>query len=111
MDELEELKRKKLMEMQASQREAMQNQAQEQQELEEKISQLEGVVRQFLDKDALTRYGNLKVAHTEKAIRVLALFGQMIQKGQIKQQITDAQFKQILMRLEPPKKNFTIKKV
>jgi programmed cell death protein 5 len=56
----------------------------------------------------LERYGNLKVAHTEKAIRVLAALGQLIQAGQIKSQITDKQFKEILKRLEPEKKDFKI---
>ena len=111
MDELEEIKKRKLMELQAQQQDAVQRQVQEQQEIQTQVEQLEALVRQFLTKDALVRYGNLKVAHTQKAIRVLAILGQMIQGGQIKGHINDNQFKEILKRLEPKKKEFKIKHI
>jgi programmed cell death protein 5 len=110
MDELEEIKRRKLLELQRKQQEELQRQAEEQQKLEEKIEELEMLVKQYLGKEALQRYGNLKIAHAEKAIKVLAVLGQLINAGKINSQLTDEQFKEILKRLEPPKKDFTIKK-
>ena len=106
-DELDEIRKRKLAQLQAKQNQAIQ----EQEQLKEQITQLEALVKQFLTKDALTRYGNLKIAHQEKAIRVLAILGQMIQNNQIKSQITDSQFKEILKRLEPEKKQFKIKRI
>jgi programmed cell death protein 5 len=106
MDELEELKKRKLMELQQNQQ-----QAQEQQQIQAQIAQMEAAVKQFLDKDALQRYGNLKIGHKEKALHILAVLAQMIEAGQIKQKITDSQFKEILKKLEPKKKEFKIKRV
>ncbi|MFH1682541.1 MAG: DNA-binding protein [Candidatus Woesearchaeota archaeon] len=107
MSDLEEIKKRKLMELQ--QQEGLQKQAEEQ--IQAQIEELENLVRQFLTKDALQRYGNLKIAHTEKAIRVLTILGQMIQTGQLKKQLNDTQFKEILKRIEPKKKEFKIKRV
>lgn len=109
-DELEEIKKRKLMELQAGQREALQQQLGEQQKAGEEVTQLESLVKQFLTREALQRYGNLKIAHTEKAIKVLVILGQMIQTGQIRSRINDTLFKEILRKLEPPKKEFTIKR-
>ncbi len=110
MDDLEEIKKRKLMELQARQQESLHNQVQEEEQIQDQISQLETLVKQYLTREALERYGNLKTAHTEKAVRVLAVLGQMIQSGQIKSQINDIQFKEILKQLEPKKKEFTIKR-
>jgi len=110
MDELDELKKKKLQELQQKQQEALQRQAQEEAQLQQQIEHLEGVVRQFFTKEALQRYGNLKAAHPEKAIQVLVGLGQLVQSGKITQKITDEQLKELLKRLEPKKKEFTIKR-
>lgn len=111
MDELKEIKKRKLMEFQAQQQNAIQGQAEEQQQIQNQVEQLEGLVKQFLTKEALERYGNLKTVHQEKAIKILAIFGQMIQTGQIKSKINDIQFRDILKKLDPPKKEFKIKRV
>lgn len=70
---------------------------------------MESVVKPYLDRDALSRYGNLKTAHYEKAVQVISLIAQFIQRGEIKEQINDIQFKDILIRLEP-KQKFEIKR-
>lgn len=106
MDELDEIRKKRMEELQAlansqeSQGGQMQNQIQE----------LEGVVKNFLSREALERYGNLKSVHTEKAMKVLTIMAQLIQSGQLKNKLTDGQFKEILQQMEPPKKEFKINK-
>ncbi len=107
MDELEEIKKRKLMELQKQQEE----QLQEQQQLQTQLEQLETLVKQFLSKEALQRYGNLKAAHQDKAIQLLVILGQAIQQGQIKEKITDEKLKDILKRLQPEKKEFKIKRI
>ena len=107
MDELEEIKKRKLMELQQQQGE----QVQEQQQMQAQLEQLEIVVKQFLSKEALQRYGNLKAAHQEKAVQLLVILGQAIQKGQIKEKITDEKLKEILKQLQPEKKEFKIKHI
>jgi len=103
---LEELKRRKLEELQRAQ----QSQVQEEAQIKEQIEQLEAVVKQTFTKQALQRYGNLKTAHPDKAVQLLVILGQAIQQGKISQ-IDDAQLRQILMKLAPEKKEFKIRKI
>lgn len=110
MEDIEEIKKRRLMELQRQQEEALKQQTEEQQ-LQAQIEQLEDLVRQFLSKEALQRYGNLKAAHTEKAVQLLVVLGQAIQQGQIKQKITDIQLKGILKQLQPEKRDFKIKRI
>ncbi|MAE42264.1 hypothetical protein CMO93_00710 [Candidatus Woesearchaeota archaeon] len=110
MNELEEIKRKKLEMLKQQQAESMQQQAQEQQQLQQQIQQLEAIVKQALTKEALERYGNLKSAFPEKAVQLLVILVQALQSGQIKN-IDDNALKEILKKLTPEKKDFKIKRV
>jgi len=105
-DVLEEIKRKKLEELQR----AKQAQIQEEARLQQQVEQLEAFVKQAFTKDALERYGNLKTAHPDKAMQLLVILGQAIQKGQINQ-VNDSQLKEILMKLTPDKKEFKIRRI
>ena len=107
MDELEEIRKRKLAELQNQQQDSLQ----EQQQMQAQLEQLETVVKQFFTKEALERYGNLKAAHQEKAIQLLVVLGQAVQQGQIKEKITDEKLKDILKQLQPEKKEFKIKRV
>ncbi|MDO8481005.1 MAG: DNA-binding protein [Nanoarchaeota archaeon] len=89
----------------------LQNQFQQQREVQEQVDQLETAVKQVLTPEALARYGTLKLVHPEKAMTVLAALAQLVNAGQIKGKVTDAEFKEILRRLEPAKKEFTIKRM
>ena len=106
MDELEELKKKKLEELKNQQL----NQSQEEAQLQQQVEQLEAVVKQAFTKEALERYGNLKAAHPEKAVQLLVILGQAIQQGQITK-IDDEKLKEILLKLTPKKRDFKIKKI
>ncbi len=68
---------------------------------------LEGMVKQKLTKQALERYGNIKTGHPDKAVQLLLILGQAIQTQEIGT-IDDEQLKQILMRMDPPKKDTKI---
>ncbi len=107
MDELEALKRKKLEELQKEQANALTHQVEQENQLEQQIEQLEMVVKETFTRDALSRYGNIKAAHPEKAVQLLVVLAQLIQQGKI-QQINDAQLKEILKKLTPEKKDFKI---
>jgi len=82
----------------------------EEAQLRQQLQQLEIMVKQRMTKQALERVGNIKSAHPEKAIQVLAVLGQLIQTGKI-EEIDDDQLKDILMRLTPEKKEFKIKRM
>jgi len=100
MSKLDEVRLRKLQEMQ-------QSQAMEELEMQQKVLQLEMLAKQLFTKDALARYGNIKAAYPEKAIRLLAIIGQAMQEGQISR-IDDEQLKGILRQLNE-KKEFHIK--
>jgi programmed cell death protein 5 len=103
MDELEEIRRRKLEELQRKQ---IQQQFQEDAQLRQQVEQLEQAVRQSLTKEALQRYGNLKTAHPEKAVQLLVILAQLIQGGA--ERIDDDMMKRILIRLAPQKKEFKL---
>lgn len=84
---------------------------QKQLELQKQIQVLETAVKQHLSKEAISRYGNVKAAHPEKALQIITIMAQLIQSGQITEKITDEQFKEILRRLDKPKQETRIRKI
>lgn len=110
MDELEEIKKKKLGELRRSQLEQLQQQAGEEEQLKQQIQQLEMIVKQAFTKEALERYGNLKTAFPERAVQLLVILTQAIQSGQITK-IDDNTLKGILKKLSPEKRDVKIKRV
>jgi len=78
--------------------------------LTEQILSLERVAKTMMTREAISRYGNLKMAHTETAIKAIAMIAQAVQTGQVKEQLTDEQFKELLREIQNNKKQFTFKK-
>lgn len=110
MDELEEIKKRKLEELKKVQLEQVQQQANEEEQLKQQIEQLEAVVKQALTKEALQRYSNLKTAFPDRAVQLLVILAQALQSGQITN-IDDTTLKEILKKLSPEKKDIKIKRV
>src|SRR3989338_6152205 len=100
---IEEIKRKKLEEIQQKYNQGFN----EEEALKNQISQIEGLAKQLLDKDALTRFGNLKVAHPEKAIQVASVILQLARANRVKEKLIDSQLKEILTHFQE-KKDFKI---
>ena len=100
------IKQRKLEELQNQQ--SQQNV--EEMQMKAQIEQLEVIVKTVLSKDALQRYGNLKTAHPEKAVKLLVVLGQLIQQGKIKQ-LNDEELKQLLFQINPAKREIKIKRV
>ena len=111
MSSLDEIRKKKLEELMRAQQQKTQQQTEEQAQIQQQIEAMENVVRQFFTKEALARYGNLKAAHQEKAVQLLLVLFQAIQKSQIKGQIDDSLLKKILEQLTPKKKEIKIRRV
>lgn len=109
MNELEEIRRRREQELQMQMSEQMNQQLSEEMQMQKQVQALEMHIKQFLTKEALGRYSNVKVAHPEKAIQLLVVLGQAIQSGQLKQ-VDDAKLKEILAKLTPEKKEFKIKR-
>ena len=111
MSSLDEIRKKKLEALMMGQQEKLQQQAEQQAQMQQQVEQIESVVRQFFTKEALARYGNLKAAHQEKALQLLIILFQAIQKDQIKGKIDDATLRKILEQLTPKKRDIKIKRV
>src|SRR3989338_1036850 len=109
MSSLEEIKRKRLQERMSHQQ--VNQDYQEQLQLLQQIQALENLVKQYLTKEALGRYTNLKISHTEKSIQLLSILGQLIQRGQIKGTITDEQLKDLIIKITPERKETKIKRI
>ena len=80
-------------------------------ELMQQIALLESTAKKFMTKESIARYGNLKMAHPETAIKAIAMIAQAAQLGQLSMPITDMQFKELLLEIQHTqgKKQFNFK--
>ncbi len=106
-DDLEEVKKRKLLELQ--------QRLQEERLKEEQVRRLElqrrAVLMEILTPEARQRLANVKLARPEYGIQVENLLIQLAQRGQVKQKITDAQLKEILSKISGKKKEFKIRRI
>jgi programmed cell death protein 5 len=107
MDDLEELKRRKLLELQRQ----LQEEALRQEQLRQVEEQKRLVLKSILTPEARSRLMNIKMARPEFAAQVETLLIQLAQSGQVKQRITDAQLKEILRRLTAKKRDIKIRRL
>lgn len=99
MNELEDLRRKKmdLFKQQA------QSSISEDQQLAQQFQQLENGLKQVMTADAISRYSNVKLAHPETALQALVVIAQLLQSGNTSM-IDDSQLKNVLLQLSSQKK-------
>ena len=109
MDDLDEIKKKKLAEMQQQALNQNFEQQTEDQKIFEQIFQLEQMVKPLLDKGALSRYGNIKTAHPDKAIQLLVALAQVIQQSGLTK-ISDSQLKELLAKISSTREIKIIRK-
>ncbi len=102
MNDIDEIKRKKLEELKKQQQNSSENY-----QFQQQIAQLESMVKNSFSKKALERYGNIKTAHPELAIQLITFLGQAISTGRIKQ-VDDEALKNLLKRIQPKKDKFKI---
>lgn len=106
-EELEELRKKKLMELQ-------QRLAQEQQkvQMQQQIEmQKQALLRQILTAKARQRLTNLKMVKTDFAEQLELQLIQLAQQGRVNIPITDEQLKDILIKLQPRRRDIKIRRV
>jgi DNA-binding TFAR19-related protein (PDSD5 family) len=61
---------------------------------------LERKVKQHLSKEAISRFGNVKIAYPELALKVIMVLAQAIESGQLKETINDEGLKSLLMEMQ-----------
>ena len=104
MDDIEQIKQRRLLELQQKN---IQNQINQQQKFQTQVDALEDLARRVLSKEALARYGNIKSAHPELAMKILVVIAQIMQQTNVKE-LTDEQFKEVLQHIIPEKRETKI---
>ena len=98
--DLDEIRAEKIKELQANQ--------EEQEKVQKEIAQIEDNAKNYLDKEAMVRYGNLKSAFPERIVQVAAVINQLVQQGHLNKKLDDMEFKELLKSLTPKKKEINI---
>jgi len=106
-DELEEIRRRKLLEWQQKMAEE-QRQAQTQQQLE---IQKQALLRKILTPEARQRLTNLKMVRPEFTDQLELQLIQLAQQGKLPIPLTDAQLKQILVQLQAQKRETKVRRI
>jgi programmed cell death protein 5 len=105
-EELEEIRRRKLLAMQ--QAEDRQKQGQAERQLE---AQKQALLRQILSPEARQRLTNLKMVKQEFTDQLELQLIQLAQTGKLPLPLSDAQLKQILIQLQSRKRETKIRRV
>jgi DNA-binding TFAR19-related protein (PDSD5 family) len=103
METPEEIRQRKLEQLQEMQQQRFAQARQEQSVLQQQVEMLEQFIRTRLTREALARYGNIRAANPEKAIQLLAVLGQTLQSTD--QVVDDEQLKDILIRMAPERRS------
>jgi len=108
-DELENIRKKKLLELQQQQMlsEGAEDEEARKKEFEE---QKKSVLRAILTTEARERLGRIKVARPEVAENIENQLIMLAQSGRLKNKINDEQLRELLSKLLPKKRDIKIKR-
>ena len=106
-DELDALRKRRMLELQQRMVDEQQ-QAQAQQQLE---GQKQALLRRILTPEARSRLTNLNMVKPEFTQQLEMQLIQLAQQGRINIPITDEQLKELLVRLQAGKRDYTIRRV
>ncbi len=105
-DELEAIRRRKLMELQQYQDQALA----QQQMREQQMAQRQTILRQILTPEARERLGRIELAYPELADSIENQLIALAQSGRVQRAIDDSTLKQILERVMPKKRDIKIER-
>lgn len=106
MSEEEELKQKKMEELQKQYLQQQAN-AEKQNQQEQEIDLL---ARTVLTPEAKARLANIKMVNPEKYLKVIQQLMMFLRSGKLREKISDEQLKKLLEMLSEKKPEFTIKR-
>ena len=105
-DELDEIRKRKLLSMQNRMSDERQTQAEQQID-----AQKQALLKQILSTEARQRLNNLKMIKPEFAEQIEMQLIQMAQTGKLPIPLSDAQLKQILVQLQSRKRETKITRI
>ena len=73
--------------------------------------EIEGLLRTILSPEAKARLANVRLASPEKYFQIVQLLAAYSKQGQLKERITDAQLKDLLLRVTAKKRETNIKRI
>ena len=79
-------------------------------QLKQQIAMLESLAKQKMSREAVSRYGSLKLAHPETAIKAIAMIAQAVQAGQLRETLTDEDFRTLLKNIQEGKQTYNFKR-
>ncbi|WP_255170566.1 DNA-binding protein [Natrononativus amylolyticus] len=108
-DELEELRRQKMEQLQEQAGQQQNEEAQEAAQ-QQADAQKQAILRQYLTDDARKRLNTVKMSKQQFGEQVERQVVALAQSGRIQGKIDDAQMKKLLKELQPEKKSFDIQR-
>lgn len=107
MSDLDEIRQKRMAELQAQQA-AMQNQAQQQEAQAKFESQKKQIIAQIMTSEARNRLSNLKLTKPELVNQIELQLIQSAQSGSLRGKVTDEQLKVLLRQIAGQKREIKI---
>ena len=109
--ELEELRRRKMAQLQQSQEAQLQQQAMMEERAKQMEAERQAIMRQLLTPEARERLAKVKMAYPDVAAAVEEQLLRLMQMGRIQNQIDDATLKAILRQISPQGREIKIERV